>query len=237
VTLVLLHPVGLDADCWQFLDPDLAHAGKPEMLGHGRRITERGTWSLTAGADEVAASFAPPLDLVGVSMGGLIAQHIALRHPSKVRSVVLACTSAVAHRDRLLERAQAVLDGGMASVLDSTLQRWFTSSALAQPAHPGVAYARQRLLSDDPEAFARTWRAMAEHNTLDELSRITALVTVVVGTHDAASPAEGLREIQRRLPNSRLEFVEGPHMLQLETPERFSDTIRRHLAWVERLAT
>jgi pimeloyl-ACP methyl ester carboxylesterase len=100
-----------------------------------------------------------------------------------------------------------------------------------------VGYARRRLLADDHEAFAQTWRALADHNALGELHRIAAPVTVLGGTHDVASPGDGLREIHRHLPNSRLEFIDGPHMLHLEVPQLFSSCIRRHLAWVERAST
>jgi len=231
-TLVLLHPVGLDAGCWQFLD--LAETVTPEFPGHGARPRLAATWTLDDAADEVASSVPGRLDVVGVSMGGMVAQHLALRHPGRVRSLVLACTSARAHRQSTLDRADAAARGGMESVLDSTLARWFTASALAQPNHAGVAYARHRLRTDDPVAFAQTWRAMAEHDVVAHLSRIVVPVTVIAGAHDAASPVEQRRAMQRSLPHSRMEVLDGPHMLQLEVPRAFSDAIRRHVEWAAR---
>jgi len=234
-TLVLLHPVGLDAACWQFLD--LASPVAPEFPGHGTRPRPEASWTLDDAADEVAAAVAGPLDVVGVSMGGMVAQHLALRHPGRVRSLVLACTSARAHRAATLERADAIARGGIESVLDSTLVRWFTPSTLAEPHHAGVAYARQRLRTDDPVTFAQTWRVMAEHDVVERLGRIVVPVTVIAGAHDTASPVEQRRAVQRSLPNSRMEVLDGPHMLQLEVPQVFSDAIRRHLRWVVRGGT
>jgi 3-oxoadipate enol-lactonase len=148
-----------------------------------------------------------------------------------VRSLVLACTSARADRPSTLARADAAARGGMEGVLDSTLDRWFTAAALAQPRHPGVAYARERLLRDDPQAFAQTWRAMADHDVVESLRHMTAPLTVIAGAHDTASPVEHRRAMHARLPNSRFEILDGPHMLQLEVPRAFSDAVRRHVQW------
>lgn len=229
MTVVLLHPVGLDAACWQFLDFGPFEA--PEFPGHGSRPRPQSSWTLDGAADEVVLNVGGVLDVVGCSMGGMVAQHIAFRHPSRVRSLLLACTNGAARKALMLQRAEAASAGGMEAVLNSTLQRWFTAAALAQPDHPGVAYARQRLLTDDPVAFAQTWRAMADHNTLEHLGQIQVPVTVIAGSQDASASVEVVSELHRRLPHSRLEVLEGPHMLQLETPHEFSDAIRRHLEW------
>jgi pimeloyl-ACP methyl ester carboxylesterase len=185
-------------------------------------------------ADEVAASYTGDLDVVGVSLGGMVGQHLALRHPDRVRSVVVACTGAAASPELMAERARAVEEGGMAAVLDATLQRWFTGGALGiRPEHPGVAYARRTLLALDPRSFADAWRAIGGHDLRDRLAGIRAQVTCLAGSADAALPLPGVQEIAGRVPASRLVVVDGPHMLQLECPAEFSEAVREHLRWVE----
>ena len=67
----------------------------------------------------------------------------------------------------------------MPGVLDVTLQRWFTPAALGAAGHPGVRYARERLLRDSPASFAASWRALAELDALGELPSLKARTTVL----------------------------------------------------------
>jgi 3-oxoadipate enol-lactonase len=224
-------PIGNDAGAWEWVSA-AASAVRHQFPGFGRprAATPPAMASL---ADEVAASYDGPLDVIGVSMGGMVGQHLALRHPERVRSLMVACTGAAVDSAMMLDRAAAVEEGGMAAVLPSTLERWFTADALtAQPEHPGVAYVRRTLLALDPAAFADGWRAIAGHNARPRLGELAMPVTAVAGSLDAASPRERSVEIAERVRNGRLVDVDrAPHMIHLECPERFSAVIEEHLEW------
>ena len=231
-SVVLLPPVGNDAQTWDAVD--LPAARLHQFPGFGR---PRATTALTmAGlADEVVAAHPGPLHLVGVSMGGMVALNAALRHPGRVVSVLVACTGASASPPVMEQRAVAAETGGMAVVLEDTLSRWFTPQALAaDPAHPGVTYARELLLSLDPGAFAAGWRAIATHDTAPRLGELAMPVTAVAGGRDQASPRNRSEEIASRAADGRFVVVdEAPHMIQLETPDAMSRVVREHLAWAE----
>lgn len=231
--LVLLHPVGLDGRCWQFLD--LSAAGEVigyDLLWHGGRPKPEQPLSLASFATDVVESVPGPLDLVGLSMGGAVALEIALRYPDRVRSLMLACSSAGGRSSNAQEqRAQATEAGGMSAVLESTLTRWFSAAALGEPANPGVAYARRRLLDDEPAAFAAAWRALANNRAKERLHEISVPTTVLHATEDAAGAIEGKLELAAGIAGSRLRTVPGPHMVQLERPELFGPEVLDHLAW------
>jgi pimeloyl-ACP methyl ester carboxylesterase len=233
VTLVLMAPIGNDAGSWERVAA-AAPAVKHEFPGFGR---PRASVSPTMAslADEVAASYSGQLDLVGVSMGGMVAQHVALRHPGRVRSLLVACTGAAVDARVMQARASAAEERGMRGVLDVTLERWFTPEALAQrPEHPGVAYARRALLALDQRSFADGWRAIAGHDVRARLRGLAMPVTAVAGSRDAASPIERSRELAQRARQGRLVIVEGaPHMIHLECPDRLSEVIREHLRVVD----
>lgn len=228
---MLLHPVGQDGACWRWLQlEDLAEVAlTPDLPGHGSNLTKPTT--LAAAADEIAAELDGEPDVVGVAMGAMVAQHLLLRHPDRVRSAILFCAHGSADASVCEERARASAGLGMAAVLDSTLERWFTPAALAAPGHPGFTYARDHLLSMDPEAYAATWRAMGAHQTLDRLNTVSRPVTVVAGALDRAVSVGEARRLQERIPRSRFEVIEAPHMAHLERPELVSSAIARHLAW------
>jgi pimeloyl-ACP methyl ester carboxylesterase len=232
VSLVLLTPIGMDAGCWEEMELPEGPVFEHVWPGFGERPRASPPPTMEALADEVAASYEGPLDVVGMSMGGMVAQHLALRHPGRVRSLLIACTGAAVDRDTMLARATAAEQGGMAEVLETTLKRWFTPAALAmRPNHRGVAYTVRTLLALDPLSFADGWRAMAGHDVRDRLAGIAAPTTCVAGSVDAASPVERTLEVAEGVPNSRFEVLDGPHMMHLENPTELSHAVRKHLLW------
>lgn len=225
MTLVLLHPIGLDSACWAWTD--LENAVALDLPGHGRLPLPLAA-NLAAFADTVVAQATGALDLVGVSLGGVVAQHVACRHPERVRSLLLACTSAATNRQTMLSRADEVERDGLASVVERTLARWFTRAALTDDAF-GVRYARDRLLAIDPANFAACWRILAEHDLRRELMALRVPVTVVAGHDDASTPLARVRELASLPPKAQFEILPGPHQIQLEEPHVFAAAVQRHL--------
>jgi pimeloyl-ACP methyl ester carboxylesterase len=223
--LIFLHPIGLD----QRIYTDVRRDGDRALdfpgfgaAGPVDRVTLAGL------ADYVLGQISEPVTLVGVSLGGMVAQQVAVREPDAVASLVVACSNAVSHPATMAGRAAATRAGGMAGILDTTLERWFTPQALATPDHPGVTYVRQRLLDDDPEVFAQYWEAMAEHNLAAQLSSIKVPATFIAGQADRASSAETLQQMADAAPRGTFELIDGPHMLPLERAAEFRGALDRH---------
>jgi len=168
-------------------------------------------------------------------MGGMVALHAAIRHPTRVRSLLLACTPAVVDPGTVLPRAAAVEAHGMAPIVESTLARWFTPAFRArrngEPAT--VRYARVTLTNTDPQLFAAGWRAIAKHDVVRCLSQIRVPVTCVAGKQDVSTTEDVVRRLYSGLPVARMNVMPGPHMLHLERPREFSAIIRTHLTWVQ----
>lgn len=220
-----LHAIGLDKYFWRenITDGDVVL----DFPGHGDEpITD--PLSMTSLADYVAERLDGPFDVVGLSLGGMVALHLAIRHREIVRSLVVACSSAATSREVSLGRARDSRAGGMSAVLELTLQRWFTPQALGTFGHLGVEYARSCLLKDDPNVFALYWEAMAEHNVIDQLGYIDVPTTIIAGSEDLAVPIEATQDMVGRIKGARLEIVTGPHMLPLENQSGFSQAVRSH---------
>ena len=231
MTLVLLTAIGLGADAWDAVDLPPG-AIRHEWPGFGARPRAEHQPDMASLADEVAGAYDGPLDLAGCSMGGMVGQHIAIRHPHRVRSLLMGCTGASADPATMAERAAAAERGGMEGVLATTLERWFTPEALAlRPEHPGVTFARATLLGLDPLCFADGWRAIATHDARPRLGEIVARTTCVAGDADAAASVARVQEVADGIPGARMEVVAGPHMLPLEHPDTFGDLLRNHLEW------
>ncbi len=226
---VFLHPIGLDARLWD----DFARPGDLALSFPGFGDTRLAGPPTFAGlADFVADQLTEPADLVGVSLGSMVAQHTALLRPDRVRSIVLACGGMATSPETSRQRARDTREGGMAGVLDQTLDRWFTPAALADEDHPGVGYARRRLLADDPEVFAAYWEAMAEHDLRDRIAGVRVPTTVVAAAGDKSVPVEAMRAIAELVDGARFEVIDGPHIVPLENADGFRAVLAGHLGRV-----
>lgn len=183
-------------------------------------------------ADEIAGWVREPVHVVGLSMGGMVAQHLAVNHPALVRSLVLACTTDRTPTDILLARADATESAPREDTVDSTVERWFTPEALAAtPAPPPIEYARSCLSAIDLHAFAAVWRALAGHDLSGRLATITTPTTCLAAAQDVSTPPDELARMARRMPNARYVEIAGPHMTFLEDPAGFSAAVIEHLNW------
>jgi 3-oxoadipate enol-lactonase len=224
--ILFLHPIGLDRYVWS----DVLVPGSTALDFPGHGMTQAiGPVSMAGLADWVLGHISRPATLVGMSLGGMVAQQVALRAPDAVASLVIACSNAASNPRMMRERAAMTRRNGMAGTLETTLDRWFTPEARSAPGHPGVEYARQRLLEDDPEVVAQYWEAMAGHDVAAQLSSVKVPTTFVAGAVDKASSLEVLQAMAEAVPGAELKVVDGPHMLTLERPREFAAVLARHL--------
>lgn len=230
MTVLFLHAVGLDSRAASFLDlPDVI---APTLPGHGARSRPRAGLTLDDIADEVVGWTNGPLHIVGASFGAMVALHVALRHPDRVKSMVLACTTARADATVMEERARLTEQRGAAAMVYSTLERWFSAAYLGRsPLPPALDYARNCLESADADALADTWRAMAQHDVLDRLGEIRVPTTCIAGARDVAAPPQAMPALAAGLPAARLVVLDAPHMAFLEEPRSFVDATQEHLRW------
>lgn len=236
MTVIFLHPIGLDGASFQFVtDPRLADAVHYDMLWHGGREKPAQPLSMRTFAEDVLANNPGQLDLVGVSMGGSVIQEIAISWPERVRSAVIACSTSGGGNGALhKERAATTEREGMQGMLASTLKRWFVPEVLEQgDSHPSVAYARRRLLSDDPESFAAAWLALGSADFGPRLNELQMPVTVLHAESDASVSRERNDKLAAEIPGARLKVIPGSHMVHLAEPELFGAAVREHLEWVD----
>ncbi|SDM81267.1 alpha/beta fold hydrolase [Nonomuraea jiangxiensis] len=228
--VVLLHPVALDAHVADWLDvPGLQALSLP---GTGAPGAARPPGSLAELADRVAGRLTQPVHLAGCSLGGMVAMHVALRHPGLVLSLLAAFTTVRTDRDAVLARAEHTERAGAPALVDETLERWFTHEALTATPRPApITYAAERLRTADTVALAATWRAIADHDVRDDLGRVGVPTTFVAGRRDRSVSIESVRAAASQVPVSRLVETDDAHMGLLEQPGRFSALVNAHVEW------
>jgi pimeloyl-ACP methyl ester carboxylesterase len=187
--------------------------------------------SLTDLADHVAAQTRGQLDLVGVALGGIVAQHLIVRHPGRVRSAVLANTTVgVGDRATLAARAEESGRVGLPNLVDPLLQRWFRADTVTADT-AGVRYVRELLNTVPTEVYVDTVMAMADHDIAADLRGAPLPVTLVTGADDGVGPGS-IDRLHELLPNSRVLSIPGSHMVHLDNPEGFRTVVEQHLGWV-----
>jgi 3-oxoadipate enol-lactonase len=241
--VTLIHPIGLCRQMWAELAKRLRQRFRVlayDVRGHGESGPLPERYAVADLADDLdgllTAIGIPETHVVGVSMGGMIAQELALRHPRVVRSLVLAATtgSTTAARAAMHERARVAEEHGMPPLVDSTLERWFTPRFLGSRDRI-VARVRDMLLAVDARAHAGAWRAIAGHDALERLPAIGVPTLVMCGDADASTPLPTHRVLHDRIAGSDLTVIAGgPHMLPLERPDEFGDNVARFLTARER---
>lgn len=235
--VVLLHPVGLDMTCWHDVAGRLQSRFRVVMLdlrGHGASPPADAGMTLADYAADVrhtlAAAGIDRSAIVGLSFGGMVAQAFALDYPETVTQlVVAACPSTLPDEARtaLAARGRAGAEHGMASLVEGTLERWFTPGFIEKG---GALAVRDRLLRTDSGAWDSAWQAISRIDTRPRLGEIAVPTLCIAGELDPASPPAALAAIAERVPGARLDVMNGaPHMMQIECPAAFADLLDQFL--------
>jgi 3-oxoadipate enol-lactonase len=235
--VVLLHPVGLDYTCWGAQLAALAsrfQVLRVDLRGHGRSDTPPPPYSLSDYAADVHALLRElrlaPVHVLGLSLGGMVAQVLALEHPGDVRSLLPADTNSTLGpeaRRAMVERGEAAKRGGMENILENTLARWFTPGFMGSEI---VAQTRARLLAANVEGWTAAWRAISELDTEPRLAEIRVPTLVIVGEGDLSVPVSRARAMADRIPGAVFHVVPGaPHMAPLENPDLFNPPVLEFL--------
>ena len=237
--LTLGHSLACDLSMWE---PQLA-ALEPHFTvlrydtrGHGQSSAPPGayTWEMLCG-DALALFDALQIEathFVGLSMGGMIAQHLALQAPQRIRSLVLADTSSgysAAAAAVWPERLRLVAERGTAPLIESILQRWFTAPFRA--AHPEIMARIGALIGATPAAgYIGCGQAIARLDLSDRLQQITCPTLVLVGAEDSGTPPEMARLIAAGIRGARLEIIaDAAHLSNIEQSERFNHLLLNFL--------
>lgn len=207
-----------------------------DMRGHGRSGRSDGPYSFSLLAKD-AIGLMDHLGLeqvhyVGVSMGGMIGQTLAIEHPGRLQSLTLVNTTpkySDAQRELWRARAADVLADGIDPIRDGLMRRWFTDQALIDEI-PGALYIAEVIRTFDRRSFASASAALCDLDTLDQLSKISVPSLVVAAPDDPGIPREVSELMARSIPDARLEWLHpARHLASLEHVERFNDLLAKHL--------
>jgi 3-oxoadipate enol-lactonase/4-carboxymuconolactone decarboxylase len=202
-----------------------------DLRGHGLSGVTPGPYGMALHAKDALALLdalgAKRAHVVGLSIGGRIAQQIAAEAPERVASLILMDTAAeFPPPESWQQRIDIVAAQGMAGLVDTVMARWVCDQSLAS-SH-GL---RRMLLGTDPQGYAGCAAALRDARAADVAGRIACPTTVIVGERDVATPPAAAETLRAMIPGATLVTLpEAAHIPTLERAEATTRAVMHHMA-------
>ena len=237
--VVLIHGVGADLGSWDEtarLLRDRWTLLRMDLRGHGRSPPIREDWSIEKFASDIIATMDAAgwgkAHVAGFSLGGLIAQSIALDHPGRVDR--LAILSAVANRTaeeraKVTGRLAEIRRGGIAAIASASRDRWFTPEFAA--ANPDRVETRIReLCANDLESYLEAYCVFGQTELGPRLGAIGHRTLVLTGENDVGSNTRMARDMNAAIAGSELVILPRlKHSILVEAPDVVAAELDRFL--------
>ena len=239
-TIVLSHALGCDLTMWDWLASVLAADNDVicyDHRGHGSSDAPATLYTM----EELAADAARlvgelgcgPVVWIGLSMGGMVGQELAIRNPELVKALVIA-NSTSAYPDNVREvwqqRIATVSDKGIEAIADAVMERYFHEQFRQEKAGVVASY-RRRLTSTDQDGYIGCCNAVGTVDTTGRLPGIQASTLIIAGILDQGAPVSMSETMHAQIPGSQLVVLDGAsHLAVAEQPKAFADAVAGFLA-------
>jgi 3-oxoadipate enol-lactonase len=234
--VVFAHALGTDLGLWDKVLPLLPQALRLiclDMRGHGLSDTPPPPYTMGALIRDAERMMdhlrVKDAVFVGLSIGGMIGQGLAVKRLDLIRALVLSNTATkIGTAEIWAARIEAVRAGGMEAIADSTMARWFSPAFRAGPAFDAV---RARFVAQRPEGWAGCAAAIAGTDFYTTTATLTLPTLCIAGSADGATPPDLVSETADLIKGSRLALIRGAgHMPPVDRPDAFAAAVDGFLA-------
>ncbi len=228
VPLVFAHALGLDLNVWGEVLPRLPpglRLIRYDLRGHGASEVPPGPYrmgGLVRDVEELLDQLGVKRAVfVGLSLGGMVAQGLAVKRPDLIRALVLSNTAAkIGTVESWRARIAAVRAGGMEAVAQPVIERWFSRRSRQE----GLAAAwHERLLAMSPEGYCGCCAALAGADFITPTSGLHLPGLVIAGSEDGSTPPDLVRELADLIHHARFRLIRGAgHLPPIDRPGEFA---------------
>ena len=230
--VVMIPSLGARKEMWQsqvdLLKPycllitvdHLGHSFYGDEIADGQYSIDREAKAVVEVLDELEIERA---SIVGISLGGMVAQQIAISNPSRVEKlVVVASAPKLGTSQDWTARAEIVRMQGTDSLIETLPNRWFSPATITErPQVVEVAAEMVKSISD--EGYARCAEMIGACDLTEDVNKIKAPTLVIGGSLDKVAPPEALFNLSSKISSSHLVIIGGAnHILNLDAPEPFN---------------
>ena len=234
--LVFANALGTDLRLWDDVLPHLPgglRIIRYDMRGHGLSDCPKGPYSMGALVRD-AERLLDHLQIrdcvfVGLSIGGMVAQGLAVKRLDLMRAMVLSNSAAkIGQPDMWAERIAAVQKGGVAALSEATLQRWFSRTFRATPE---IAALRHMLERTPAEGYTACGAAIAGTDFYTPTSGLRLPTLGIAGSEDRSTPPDLVRETVELIPGADFRLIrQAGHLPCVDRPENFAILLSEFLA-------
>jgi 3-oxoadipate enol-lactonase len=235
--LVLINSLGCDLHLWEDVAPyfsDRFRIIRYDKRGHGLSDSPPGPCSI----EDHVADLVGLLDhlkvtsaiVVGISVGGMVAQALAAQHSDRVKLLVLCDTGTrIGTVEMWNQRIATLRQYGMDYLADAILERWFAPDFRARRPADYQGY-HNMLVRSPVEGYTATCEAIRDADMTAAARAVRVPALVLGGSVDMATPPDLVRNLAQTMPNARLELIDqAAHLPCVEQPGVMAEAIRRFL--------
>ena len=233
--LVFANSLGTDLRLWDDIVPRLPDGLKIirfDKRGHGLSSAPAAPYSMGA----LVRDTEQLLDLlnvrdcmfVGLSIGGMIAQGLAVKRLDQVRAMVLSNTAAkIGTPEMWQDRIAAVADAGVESLADAVMERWFSKAFCATPE---LTLWRNMLVRQTADGYAGCSAAISGTDFYTPTSGLRLPTLGIAGDQDGSTPPDLVRETVKLIPGSQFRLIRGAgHLPCVEKPDEYAGILTEFL--------
>jgi len=234
-TIMFANSLGTSLHLWDgiiSLLPKELRIVRYDLRGHGQSDVPDAPYTMGQLVSD-AEAVCDALDVrdamfVGLSVGGMIAQGLAVKRPDLMRAMVLSNTAAKIGTPKMWqERIDAVATQGLQAMADAVLQRWFGRDFYGTPA---MAPWKEMLLATPPQGYAGVCAAIAGTDFYTPTSGLRLPTLGIAGSQDGATPPDLVRETVDLIPGSQFHLMQRVgHLPCAENPQAFVAILNRFL--------
>jgi 3-oxoadipate enol-lactonase len=239
--VVLANSLGTDARIWDEVIDRLApryHILSYDQRGHGLSDAPDGPYAfddLVGDLDGLMIHLGiERAVLAGISLGGLVAQGFAFRHPERLGGLILLDTAAqIGDAAFWAARIEAVRAQGLAAMADGLLARWFTGDFRAREPDAYAGW-RTMLERSSVAGYLGSCAALRDTDLREAIGGIVIRTLVLAGDSDVSTPPDLVRATAARLPRASFALIEGAgHLPNIERPPAVADAFERYFAEID----
>lgn len=233
--IVFLHGLGSSGQDWelqtQFFAPRFRVIA-PDLRGHGRSGKPAGPYSIALLASDVTALLdalaIESAHIVGLSLGGLVAQQLAIAAPRRVRRLALTNTFARLFSGNVVQMARLLRRGMISLLLPLERSAPRVAAGLFPLPHQVELrrLAAQRLADNDRRAYRASIAAIRRFDSRRDVHRIARPTLIVTGDRDDTIPRERQRDLAWRIHHARWEVIrDSGHATPIDQPDIYNELL------------
>ncbi len=234
--IVFANSLGTDLRLWDSVLPHLPDGLRIirfDKRGHGLSSQPPGPYSMGALIRDTEALLdhlgVRDCVFVGLSIGGMIAQGLAVKRMDQIRALVLSNTAAkIAIPAIWQDRMAAVRAGGIEALADATMERWFSKAYRTSADH---LLWRNMMVRQPVEGYLGCCAAISGTDFYTPTSGLRLPTLGIAGSEDGSTPPDLVRETVDLIPGSRFELMrKAGHLPCVEHPKQYAALLRRFLS-------